>query len=542
MTGQVFCGECGTAMPSTGRFCPSCGAAQQSYTASEQPAAPDGGAEPFRQGPQQGPPPPAGGHHQAPPGAWGAQQHAPHHDAAAAARRAAQGAARRVETVQPGAGELAAQLGQQLSTPGVVVAGLSGLVALAACLVVGLVFAIMTPDDSIIGSFSADTDVLGETLRLAVGTTMARFGEGGFTTTVMPVLMLLVPLGASAVAAYLLTARTAGLSVWARLLWPMGTGPVIAVPMLILALVADADEASFSAGSVLLYSLLWGALGGFAGTFVALRRSSPQMLQGLVPPALSWGLRSVTVPLRTLGLLLAVTGAIGLAMWEVQSLRDEPFATGGRDIPNAFVENVLFVGEFAVVFAGLGTFSEVTSGALPVDTSEVDFSASEPDELSDAEDFAPTSEAEAVRLFAYSDALAPFVFIPMLIALIALPIIAALYAGFATARSMATPSQAASAGWGAVVGIVWALALVVIRAIGNVDVLVGDSLFGGVLLVGTAAGAIGGLLAGQALAPGAPPPGSAVAAGGPYPGQYPYAGQAPPPGSAQPPYQGRPHG
>jgi hypothetical protein len=523
MTEQVYCSECGTAMPVTAKFCPSCGTAQQSYTESGQPTGTEGG----RAGAPGHQRPPPGG--QPPTGAWAGQQ-APYQDAAAAARRAAHEAARRVETVQPGAGELAAQLGRQLSTPGVLVAAIAGLVALAACLVVGLVLAIMTPDDSIIGSFSADTDLLGETLRLAVGMTMARFGDETFTVTVVPMLLLLVPLCASAVTAYLLAERTRGMTPWARLLWPLGAGMFVAVPMLILALVADSDESSFQVGSVLLYSLLWGSLGAFAGSCLALRRAEPQNNPRLVPPLVSWGMRSVTVPLRTLGLLLVVTGLIGLAFFEVQTLRDEPAATGGREVPIALVENLLFTGEFAVTYAGLGTFSETTSSAVPVDTSDVDFSTSDGDEFS-------SDDPATARLFAYSDALEPYVFVPLLIVLIGLPIVAALYAGFATARAMATPSQAASAGWGALVGIVWALALVTIRAIGNVEVVVGESLFGGALLVGTAAGAIGGLLAGQSLAP-RPPTATPMPGGSQVP--YPYAAQAPP--QRPPPYQGPPHG
>lgn len=547
MTEQVFCGACGTAMPTTAKFCPSCGTAQQSYAHPGQPAGAvagqAGAADP------QPPPPPPGG--QSPPGGQPARgalrgQQAPYQDAAEAARRTTHGAARRVEAMQPGAGELAAQLGRQLSTPGIVVGAFSGLVAFGVCVVAGLLLAILTPDESRIGALSADTDLLGETLRLAVGSTMARFGNEAFSGTVVPTLLLLVPLGASAVMAYLLAGRTRGMAPWARLLWPLSAGVVLALPMLILALVAGIDEgtssmledASFKAGTVLFYSLLWGALGAFTGTYFALRRTEPQSIQDVLPPIGTWGLRAVTVPLRTLGLLLIVTGLVGLVVWEVQTLRDEPQATAGADVAVALVENVLLSGDFAVTYAALGLFAESTFGAVPVDVSEVDFSGGNTGEFSETDDV--SDSVGTARIFAYSDALEPYVFVPLLVVLIGLPIIAALYAGFATARAMATPSAAVGAGWGALVGIVWALALVIVRAIGDIGVVTGETLFVGTLLVGTVAGALGGLLAGQSLAPRPP---TATAAPGGHQVPYPYGGQTPgPPPPPQPPYRSLRHG
>lgn len=541
MTEQLYCADCGAPMPADAQFCPACGKRQE-------PLEPAGGSPPLtaateptptEPAPPPGPPPPASSPPPAsPPPSQPAGEHGA--DPGAAARRAAQGAARRVEQIQPGAGELAAQLGRRLSTPGVIVAAICAAAALVACLVVGLVVAIATPDDSAIGSASAGEGLLTETLRLAVGTTMAHVDlEGGtdgfgavvadsFPAAILPALFLLVPLGAVAAAAYLQAARTAGMGRWSRLLWPAASGIPLALVMLILALVAGGEvngtQADFTIGSVLLYSLLWGALGGVGGSLLALRRSTPEALHGLAPASVGRWLPAVTLPLRSLAVLVVVMAVVGLVAVEIQVIKGEEAARGERSLPIALVESVTFAGEWGVGYTGLGLFSEynLVGGASLLPPSDDDARAYA-EQVAGGPDpgFSALTDARG-RIFDYSAALPPYVFVPGLVLLIALPIVLALYAGFVTARAMGAPTQLVAAGWGAVVGIVWALALSIVRALGDIAIIEGGSLFAGALLVGTVAGAVGGLLAGEGAAA-QPAPATAPERPGPPPAPPPYA-------------------
>ena len=56
-------------------------------------------------------------------------------------------------------------------------------------------------------------------------------------------------------------------------------------------------------------------------------------------------------------------------------------------------------------------------------------------------------------------------FLPELLILLGAALAAALYSGFATARRAAAPTQLLAVGWGALTGIVWAIALVILRAL-----------------------------------------------------------------------------
>ncbi|MCP9488938.1 MAG: zinc ribbon domain-containing protein [Solirubrobacteraceae bacterium MAG38_C4-C5] len=488
MTEQLYCADCGSPMPADAQFCPACGSRQEPLELAGEP------------------PPPA---EQQPPPA----EQQPPAEQPAAASRAAQGAGRRVEQVQPGAGELAAQIGRRLSTPGVILATICAAAALVACLVVGFVTAVATPDDSVIGAISAGEGLLTETLRLAVGTTMARVDVGGAgnplgeaaslsPAKILPVLFLLVPLGAVAAAAYLEAARTAGMGRWARLLWPAASGIPLALVMLILALVAGGEvrgeEADFTIGSVLFYALLWGALGGVGGSFLALRRSTPEALHGLAPASARRWLPAVALPLRSLALLVAVMAVIGLVAVEVQVIKGEEAARADRSLPVAVIETVTFAGEWGVGYTGLGVLSEYNlAGGLtllpPSDGELPDYAAQVG---GDDPGLAALTDARG-RIFDYSAALPPYVFVPGLVLLIALPLVLALYAGFVTARAMGAPTQLVAAGWGAVVGIVWALALTIVRSLGDIQLVEGASLFASTLLIGTLAGAVGGLLSGE---------------------------------------------
>ena len=116
--------------------------------------------------------------------------------------------------------------------------------------------------------------------------------------------------------------------------------------------------------------------------------------------------------------------------------------------------------------------------------------------------------SEPWRIFAFSDNWAPVTFVLLLILAIGLPVAFAGYAGYAIATAAGAPTPAFGAAYGAIVGVVWALALTLVRWIGNMQFLDGDSVFVGALLTAGAAGAAGGLLAtrGAAAAPTAGPP------------------------------------
>ena len=139
---------------------------------------------------------------------------------------------------------------------------------------------------------------------------------------------------------------------------------------------------------------------------------------------------------------------------------------------------------------------------------------------------APTSESDEVdaddghRIFAYRDALPAYLFVPGVIVLIALPLLLALYAGFAAAGAAgAIGSPSRSAAWGALVGPVWAILMVILDVLatksleqealgrsqqlnlfGSAD---GGSTFLLFLLIGAVLGALGGLLAGSSGSGGA---------------------------------------
>jgi hypothetical protein len=238
----------------------------------------------------------------------------------------------------------------------------------------------------------------------------------------------------------------------------------------------------------------------------------------VLPAAAVRPVRAVLSPLAPLAVLLATMGILGLAEWEVQTIKGEQQAKLGRSTGGALVENVLMTGDHAVNTTGMGMFASFTYPPLPVGDDKV---AALYDNFT-KRDSSSTSESESgfrggslaglgglgsgeatARVFAYSDALPAYVFIPGLALLILLPIAFALYSGFATARRSGARTAGAAAGSGALTGLVWALAVVLLRSVCDIAWLVGNSLFLDTFLVATLAGAVGGLLSfnGTAEAP-----------------------------------------
>jgi hypothetical protein len=280
--------------------------------------------------------------------------------------------------------------------------------------------------------------------------------------------------------------------------WSAGGGVLFALGMMILALVANGQDAGFglkfAIGSVLFMSLLLAVVGAVIGAVRSAATLAPDRQAVVLPPAAVGSLRIVSTPLIGLGALLAVTAVIGFVHLEVQSIRGQQEALSVRTELGAAIENILLVPDIAVDVAGLALLAEFDESVLPVDDDE-------------QEDLATNLDDEGNgRIFAYSGALPIYVFLPEMLILLAAALATGVYSGFATARRAAAPTQLIAVGWGALTGIVWAIALVILRALSFGASTLGDSVFAGALLIGTAAGAIGGLLAFRPVGGLSPPP------------------------------------
>lgn len=393
----------------------------------------------------------------------------------------------------PSAAEVIGSVKAWLNTPVASAAGIAGATAVAVVLAFALVLAIVTPATSILGA--GGSGLFKETLWLAVATTMARFGDGsGYTF--LPLLFVAVPLAATAFAAFRASSRTAHLPVGSRLLAGAASAVPFAVLMVIVGLLG-AGGFSASPGSVFLFSLLVGAIGGLLGAARAAGPGSLQTLTSRATPRATRYLGFVLLAIRPLALLLVLTGAIGIAAWTVQVARGE--ALDERSTAQSLIENPFFAAEFAVGITSLGSMAKAE--AVGGEGAAV-FVTPIPFDIHGEFDF-----NEPWRIFAFSKNWAPVTFVLLLILAIGLPIALAGYAGYAIATAAGAATPALGAAHGAIVGVVWSLTLTLLRWIGNMDFLVGDSVFVAVLLTAGAAGAAGGLLAsrGGAAAPVAGP-------------------------------------
>ena len=458
----AFCVSCGTTIAADSRFCGSCGAAQ-----------------PVPESPPRSQPTPPSASAEVPAGAPGD---------AASGGGARFGNAERVEQVAPDAREFAGALAGELSTPGAALALTAGAFAAATALVVGFVAAVLSPDQSFIGGLGSGQGVFSEGMNLAVGTTLAHAKSVGAVSfsggAMLPLIFILAPIGGAAAGAWIQAPKTAGLSPTARLAWGAGAAAPLTVVMLILALAAgkgvgiegDRFFDGYSIGSVILMSIVCGAVGGIAGTWLVIRRDAPESLGGLLPPAVSFVGRVVRPAVVSLLGVIVVAGLIGLATWETQVIRGE--YEDARSTLTALVESALYAPNYGLSGANLGMFGQSR------------FSASM--------GIAPNADGPIplIRIFDYSDFYASWLFIPLVIIMVGVPILLALYSGFATARAVEASNLASAAGFGAITGVVWCLVLIVVCAIADVGA-VGGTLFGLSLLVGCTAGALGGLLAGS---------------------------------------------
>ena len=531
MSDTVFCGACGAKLAESAKFCHDCGAPQDPIpvageqepsraaaptaskpgvqaTPADAPSSAKGSLwDSRRGGPDPLPPPPSCDPAEAaaaPQGPLSRSDWPPPPSPALGA------ADPRAPRAAPGASELAGELAERLGTPGVIAAATVGAIALVVCLGVGLVTAIASPDRTIIGYLHESDGAVLEVLRLTIATTLAgiRGGDQAADIQLLPLIFGLAPFLGGMLGARIAAPKLTGMSVRDALAWSSGGAVVFAIGMLILALVANSQrsdsgfELDFTIATVLIMSLLLVGAGATLGAWRAGRRLAPDRLVPEAPASIAGPARTVATPLLGLAALLAVTTVVGFVHMEVQTLRGQDDAvTDVRSDAGAAIENVLFVPDLGIDAAGLALFGEFDDSVLAVsDDSQSDFA----DGLDD--------EGRG-RIFSYGGALPIYVFLPELLILVGAALIAALYSGFATARRAAAPTQLVAAGWGAVTGIVWAVALVILRAMAFGQGTIGESVFAGALLIGSVAGAVGGLLAVRPAATGPAGPRPEVADG-----------------------------
>lgn len=488
---SAFCRSCGEQIPATAKFCEHCGADQARFQAEDPPPEsatvelpaepPAPGVEPVPAPPPPPPPDPASG----------------------------PGVREKAERVAPGAEELVGQLATHLQAPGVALAGLAALIGLVLCLAAGLLLAIVLPNASFL-AVGGGAGLFKETLAQATSFSQANLELADFEVTVrtVPVLFVLIPILGVAAGVAALAARTVGMSQRERLLWAAAAGIPFAFLMLVVALTLGETEFAlfdaeleFSAGSVFGLSLLWGALGGVLGMLFALRKEG-EAPPSLLPPAAARYVGATWTALLPLLAALVVVGALGTAIWVVQEVRDD----GYRDFPPrsaaiAVAEQIAYAGDHAIDILPLGAGAdERLEGlpAIPIDQDEYIDLPSDP----------AASSASDYNLFDFSDTMPAFLFVPMMTVLIAIPVLLALYAGFAVARRLGERRPDRAAAWGAIVGPVWAIAMVLLAALARKNVVGnpnGDSVFIAFLVGGVVLGAIGGLLAAQGASTAADP-------------------------------------
>ncbi|HET8813520.1 MAG TPA: zinc ribbon domain-containing protein [Solirubrobacterales bacterium] len=507
MNERAYCGACGAEIKPDDKFCNHCGADQEPFKAEEAtavmpPESPPADPPPPPPPPQEAPAPrPEPPQPQPPP-----PPPSPPPGGTTTARENA-------ERVAPGVNDLFEELGSRLRTPGVALAGLSALVGAGICLAAGLILAIVLPNASYL-AVGGGSSLVEQTLAQAVSFSQANMSvqPEEFVLRTVPVLFVLIPILGVAAGVAASAPRTSGMPQRERFLWAVASGVPFAVLMAIFCLSlgeVDFDLLSapieFSVGSVLLLSLIWGALGGALGMLFDVRRAGGSVPNPLPPSAgrfagIGWS------ALRPLLLALLVVGVLGTAAWVVQVAREDSF----RDFPPrstgvAVGEQIVYAGDHAIAILPLGAgASERLSGtaALPID------------DYSDLPDDLSASSPSDYNLFDFSDTMPAFLFALTLVVLIGITALLALYAGFAVARRVGEKRPDRAAAWGALVGPVWSIAMVLLAALARKDIVgnpSGDSVFIAFLVGGAVLGALGGFLAAQgataAAAPHqAPPP------------------------------------
>jgi hypothetical protein len=532
---MAFCDQCGTRLPDSARFCPSCGAprAEQAAPAEERSEVAAAARPKAKPEPAEAAPPevadaaPPNNRDAAPPQAepQPAEAARPREEAAQeepaqeepATEEAAQEEPEQEEPAQeepaqeepaqeepaqeepaqeepateeaarggaprrpPPQAELVDQLGRLGRTPAVVAAGVIGGGTFVAVFAVGVVLAAL-PDQSLIGFLGADAGYLTEAFRQMVQLVLAGFENDALfeafenTSRVAPGLFALVPALASLYLARGQLTRLLDAGLVPQLVTAAGGALVFAFLMLIPALLTGDIKADV--GQTFGFALLWALVGGGAGTLLA------------APPTTTLGRgRIVVTALRPLGAALLVTTAIGTAAWLVNVATVED-TRGARSLPIALIDTSLYAVDHGVHTFELGTLAAFEGRSLEPAVLSLPLPAEEPAEV---------LEPGGFRLLDYRDGTSAIVFLLMLAVLLLIPAATALFAGFTVAREQAVASPALGAAWGAIVGPVWAIALAIVNALlqntlhGHAQ---GESVFGIVLVAGAALGALGGYLA-----------------------------------------------
>jgi hypothetical protein len=388
--------------------------------------------------------------------------------------------------------------------PGVSLAGLAALIGAGITLAVGLALALVLPDESPL-AIGSGSGLFEQTLAQTVSFSQVNMSLEGFGVRTVPVLFVLIPILGVAAGVSVLSPRTSGMPVRERLLWAAAAGVPFAILMAIFALVVGKvdfifeRQVEFSFGMVLLLSSIWGCLGGALGMLFALRKSGEAVSNPLSPAATRYA-RIGWSALRPLLLALLVVGVLGTVAWMAQVDRGELLIFTSDSTGVAVGEQVAYAGDHAINILPLGAgASEQVDGmpSLPV-------SPADRNELAGTSRLGPPPPS---NLFDYSGTMPDLLFALTLLVLIGVPALLALYAGFAVVREVGESRTDRAAAWGALVGPVWSLAMVLLTTLARKDVVgnpVGDSVFISFLLGGAVLGALGGLLAARGNREGRP--------------------------------------
>ncbi|MFL5906300.1 MAG: hypothetical protein ACJ75Z_01725 [Solirubrobacterales bacterium] len=409
-----------------------------------------------------------------------------------------------------------------------------GLIAVIVAFVECFLLAVVTPTSS---AFDAGgSGVLNETLLQTGLCSLVKvnvdFGGGlerAFRIT--PAIFALLPLAASFVGGLVSRSLTPGLSSRDRIIAGAAIGIPFGFALLLFALLAGsvsvdgpsfrAESISISAGGAFLMGLLWGAIGGSLGVIVGIRREPRHWVDHTLrggPRRLASLAAASLIPL---GVALLITTALGTAVWIGQTIRNSSGIREDRPAARATLENGLYAIDHGVHFLELGTDASFrwlgNPISMPFPVAECTSILSEKDQnelgvhpsscysrggsvtRKDAKFFqVDESGLPTFTLFAYSRTLPAWAFIPLLITLVAVVFLAELYAGFALARLGRARKPEHGVRWGALVGPVWAVSMLLLNALVLKEVAgkaTGDSVFIAFLVSGSVLGAVGGWLA-----------------------------------------------
>lgn len=394
----------------------------------------------------------------------------------------------------PSPSELTDQLRAWATTPAAAAIGTAAATIVGIMLLVGLAIAVLTPDRSLLGIAGSDAGIVKETLRDTVALTMARYGFESFGFPLLPFTFAIVPPLATAFAVRRHVGRLGDLPQRQRLVLAVLPAVLLAIAVATLGAFAGGDDVGFRTGSVVLFSLMWGVLGGLIAA-ARVGEGPVQYLPSALPAATRRWVGLAISALMPLAAVLAACGLIGVLSWEAQIIRGESAAVGGRAKATAIAETPFFIGQYAITFAALGTFAQFEPAVGEDGFSSAPIPPNDNGRLSGL--------AEKYRIVGFHRAIPFALYVFLLILLPGIVLLVGCYAGYATAVAARATSVGAAAVFGATTGLVWGLVLVALRAIAAERTIDGDSLFVATLLLTAAAGALGGALAGSRPKPAA---------------------------------------